>query len=234
MAVACAGAGVPEQSTVLPGMGGADPRVRVDPAQPPWTAVARLQIPGVSRCTAVVVAPRLAVTAAHCLYSRRAGHWMPAGSVHVLIGYAAGGFKAHLLAQRYRIAPGYQLSDPDGTRGADVALVSLAEPAADVMALAISSPPAGTAAGLAGYNQDRAEVLEVDAHCAVAGVLRDRHGGELLAHDCAATRGTSGGPLLVRDADGREVLAGVQVGARDTGVGGVAVPVETVRELLGE
>ena len=36
-----AGAAVPEHSTVLPGMGAADPRARVDAGQPPWRSVAR-------------------------------------------------------------------------------------------------------------------------------------------------------------------------------------------------
>jgi len=227
-------AATPERSPVLPGMGGADPRQRVDAGQLPWRAVARLQVPGITRCTAVLLAPRLAVTAAHCLWSRRLGGWVPAGSVHLLIGYAAGGFSAHLLAQNYRIAPGYNPADVDASRGADLALVSLAGPAADVLALAEGTPRPGTAAVLGGYNQDRAEVIEADTNCAVTGMARDRRGGALLVHDCSATRGTSGGPLLIRDGAGRLVLAGVQVAARDARAGGVAVPVDTVRALLAD
>jgi protease YdgD len=218
----------------LPGMGRADPRVRVDAHQPPWRAVARLQVPGIARCTAVLVAPRLAVTAAHCLWSRRLGHWVPAGSVHVLTGYAAGSFATHLVAESYRIAPGYDAADADAGRGADLALVTLAGPVADVLALAGATPRPGTPAVLGGYNQDRAEVIEADTNCAVTGTARDRHGGALLLHDCSATRGTSGGPLLVRDETGDLVLAGVQVAARTAGSGGAAVPVDVVRRLLAQ
>ena len=219
---------------MLPGMGGPDPRLRVEASQPPWRAVARLQVPGIARCTAVMVAPRVAVTAAHCLWSRRLGGWVPPGSVHLLTGYAAGAFSAHLLAADYRIAPGYDPAKPDTTRGADLALVFLTEPAADVLALAPESPRPGTAAVLGGYNQDRAEVIEADTHCAVTALARDGGGRPLLLHDCSATRGTSGGPLLIHDKEGRLALAGVQVAARTTRAGGVAVPVEVVRRLLGK
>ena len=225
-------AATPERSPVLPGMGGADPRLRVDASQPPWRAVARLQVPGIARCTAVMVAPRAAVTAAHCLWSRRLGGWVPAGSVHVLTGYAAGAFSAHLLVDGYRIAPGFDPTDANGTRGADLALLSLAGPAPDVLALAAETPRTHTAAVLGGYNQDRAEVIEADTHCAVTGPAQDRGGRALLLHDCHATRGTSGGPLLVRDEAGRLVLAGVQVAAQTAGAGGAAVPVDLVRRLL--
>lgn len=219
---------------VLPGMGGADPRLRVDASQPPWRAVARLQVPGIARCTAVMVAPRVAVTAAHCLWSRRLGGWVPPGAVHLLTGYAAGAFSAHLLAEGYRIAPGYDPAKPDATRGADLALLSLTAPAADVLALAPESPRPGTAAVLGGYNQDRAEVIEADTHCTVTATARDGGGRALLLHDCTATRGTSGGPLLVRDPEGRLALAGVQMAGRTAGAGGAAVPVELVRRLLGK
>jgi protease YdgD len=216
----------------LPGKGEADPRLRVEASQPPWRAVARLQVPGIARCTAVMVSPRVAVTAAHCLWSRRLGGWVPAGAVHLLTGYAAGAFSAHLLAEGYRIAPGYDPAKPDATRGADLALVSLATPAADVLALAPESPRPGTAAVLGGYNQDHAEVIEADTHCAVTALARDGDGRTLLLHDCSATRGTSGGPLLIRDQDGHLVLAGVQVAGRATRAGGAAVPVDLVRRLL--
>ena len=111
------GAATPEHSTVLPGMGKADPRVRVDANALPWRAVARLQVPGIVRCTAVMVAPRLAATAAHCLWSRRLGRWVPAGSVHLLAGYSAGGFAAQCMATDYRVAPGYDPAERTGRGG---------------------------------------------------------------------------------------------------------------------
>ena len=61
---------------------------------------------------------------------------------------------------------------------------------------------------LGGYNQDRAEVIEADTACHVVTA-----GPALLVHDCAGTRGTSGGPVLMRGPDGVWRVAGMQVGA---------------------
>jgi protease YdgD len=60
---------------------------------------------------------------------------------------------------------------------------------------------------LAGYNQDRAQLLMGDTACHVR-----QAGGAFVAHDCAGTRGTSGGPLLARQADGWAVV-GINIAA---------------------
>lgn len=212
----------------LPGVGPDDARARVDGATPPWSSVARLQIAGVSRCTAVLVAPRVALTAAHCLWERRLGHFAPPGLVHVLWRYADGAFAAHTLAVRYRIAPGYDPSNAGGNRAADVAAVVLAEPLGrEPLPLAAAAPVAGTPAMLGGYNQDRAEILAADTACRIVGRSPD-----LLAHDCNGTRGTSGGPLLVRGRDGTWALAGLQVAALSGRAGGVAVAASVLQDVL--
>lgn len=229
MAFLLGGAGLP----ALPGLGGHDPRVRQDPAAWPWRAVARLQIPGAARCTAFLVAPRVVLTAAHCLYVRRAGHFAPAESVHVLTGYSAGRFARHAVATRYRLAPGYDPRHLPPDFGADVAVVTLDRDMAapgEVLRLAESGAPA--AAMLGGYNQDRAEVIEADPACRVVGRAVDAAGRALLRHDCAATHGTSGAPLLVRDRTGAWTVAGLQVASTKGRASGLAVPAATLREVL--
>ncbi|HEV2337047.1 MAG TPA: hypothetical protein VGS13_16190, partial [Stellaceae bacterium] len=66
---------------------------------------------------------------------------------------------------------------------------------------------AGLAVALAGYNQDRAQLLMADLGCHVQEVARMPGGVSLLAHDCAGTRGTSGGPLLTRQGADWVVIA---------------------------
>jgi protease YdgD len=233
MALLAGGAGLPVlPGPVLPGLGGHDPRARQDPTAWPWRAVARLQIPGAARCTAFLVAPRVVLTAAHCLYVRRTGHFAPAESVHVLTGYSAGRFARHAVATGYRLAPGYDPRDVPPDFGADVAVVTLDRAMAapgEVLGLADSDAP--SAAMLGGYNQDRAEVIEADPGCAVLGGAADAAGRPLLRHDCAATRGTSGAPLLVR-APGGWMVAGLQVAAASGRASGIAIPAATLRQVL--
>jgi protease YdgD len=202
----------------LPGLGGGDGRVVVDAAAMPWRALARLQIPGEGRCTAVLVAPRTALTAAHCLRGRRLGHDVPPGAVHLLTGYAAGRFARHSLATGWQRAPD----------GSDVAVVTLADPIGiDVLPLAAADPRAGATVALGGYNQDRAEVIDADLSCRVLAALPGR-----LVHSCAGTFGTSGAPLLARGDDGTWTIVGLQVAAFTDRIGGIAVPASVLRQAL--
>ncbi len=225
LATLLAGA-APLSPGLLPGVGPDDARRVVAADAAPWTALARLQVAGVVRCTAVVVAPDRVLTAAHCLYDHRMRRFVAADRVHVLARYAGGRYAAHVLGASWRILPGYDPARPDATRAADAALVILAAPlGAPALALA-ATPAAGAATMLGGYNQDRVEVIEADTGCRITAV------GALLAHDCAATRGTSGAPLLVRDAAGGWRIAGIQTGAYAGRNGGVAVPAAALQALL--
>ncbi len=237
----------------LPAPGGHDPRRRIDIAAAPWRAVALLQVPGLGRCTAFMAAPLIAVTAAHCLWGARLARWAPPQAIHVLTGYASGRFAHHSLARAFRIAPGYDPAHVAQTRGADVAVVLLEDAvlAADAaLPLAGAAPagfaaapdappasppgaaPAGAAVALGGYDQDAAEVIEADTACHLRAASRDLEGRVLLAHDCAATHGSSGAPLLARGADGVWRVLGVQVAGSPGVVGGLAVPAAVVRVLL--
>jgi protease YdgD len=203
-------------ATPLPGVGAADGRRPVDPAAAPWNALARLQVPGVARCTAVLIGPRTALTAAHCLFSPHLGRFVPPDMVHVLTRYAREDFAAHSRAAAYRIAPGQ-----------DVAAVTLATPIGAATLGFAALPPRGAPAMLGGYNQDRMEVPEADLACHVLDV-----GAGLIRHDCAGTHGTSGAPLLVRNDEGGWAVAGIETRALVGGRGGIAVAAAALQAWL--
>ena len=227
-------AATPPQSTVLPGVGTRDPRVGVDLHQPPWTAVVRVQIPGVSRCTGVLIAPTQVLTAGHCVWGQRLGHFAPAGSIHVLAGYGEGSAQRHAVALSVRIADGFDPRNSGATRGVDAALLTLTAPIAEASSALPLAPPEWSPSGtimIGGYNQDRIEVIEVDPACHALGLARDAGGRAMLVHDCTATRGVSGAPVLAQGADRRWMIAGLAVGAFEGRAGGVAVPAATLRSL---
>lgn len=210
---------------VLPGVGGSRDRVLVDASTAPWRSLARFQIPGNSRCTAVLIGPRTVLTAAHCLWNPRRHFYMPPGTMHALAGYAFGEFAHHALAESYRLgAP-----QPTGPES-DFAIVTLAAPIGDApLPLAETDPPVGTPVALGGYNRDRNEVIEADLHCMIVAVFPGR-----LVHNCAGTYGTSGAPLLARGADGAWRIVGLQVAAFAEHAGGIAVPASRLRQALSQ
>lgn len=199
----------------------------------PWAAVVRVQVPGISRCTGFLIGAQAAVTSAHCLYGRRLGHFVPPSAVHVLLGYSSGGYTRHTVAASFQIGEGYDPALPAG-QGSDVAVIALSEAVGgpgEILPLAESRVPRGARLMLGGFSQDRAERILADVSCMALG-YRDGPAGPLLVHDCAGTRGTSGGPVLAQGLDGTWRAVGVQAAGNVGDAGGSAVPASAIRRLL--
>jgi protease YdgD len=138
---------------------------------------------------------------------------LQAGSLHVLLGYSRGDYRWHRRVTHYTVGQGFDGSK-GGLQGSDWAWLELDGAIPDLVAplpVATELPPSGVAIALAGYNQDRAQILMADLACHITGTAM-AGGQPFIAHDCDATRGTSGGPLLVRQGGGWAVI-GINIGA---------------------
>ncbi len=214
---------------LLPGVGAPDRRLALDVRLAPWNAIAKVQTNIAARCTGALVGPDTVMTAAHCLYNRRTHALLQPGSLHVLFGYEQGGYFWHAQVVGYVVGDAFDGARPARHPASDWARLKLAEAvptAIEPLRLSKEFPVSGTAVALPGYNQDRIHRLMADSSCRITGTAMIR-GDRLLTHDCSATLGTSGGPLLARRGDHWEVL-GINIGV--TASANVALPVSALPE----
>lgn len=203
---------------LLPGLNGHDHRVVVDPTRPPWNVIVKVQTNIGVKCTGFVIDRRSVLTAAHCLWNPRTRTMLRPISLHVLFGYRRDRYTKHVLVRGYRLAPGSDGGPPQRRPGADWVRLDLVGPSpagVEPLPLDVDFPRPGTPVALAGYNQDRSQLLLADFTCRIIGRATGR-GARFLVDNCSATRGTSGAPLLLRRNNGYAVL-GMNIAASPRG-----------------
>jgi V8-like Glu-specific endopeptidase len=190
-----------------------DRRRIVDARFDPYTAVGKFA--GTVGCTAaIVLEPRIIITAGHCLTERDGS--IRRSNLSFRVGYQAGGDLGRFDANVWAVGS-KQSSTRQSVHAAsqDWAILIL-----DRAPLGVQPFPVSRKSFLAlrsrehrllmpAYSDDigSANVLSVDPACSV----RDLVWGALI-HDCTARYGSSGAPLLIRDGP-RYAVAGIHTGS---------------------
>lgn len=227
-----------EAKSGLVGIEGADNRTPIETEVWPWTALGRINREIGGHCTGALIASDLVLTAAHCLYSFKDQRWTIPMEVHFVAGYHRGDYREHARAARFTISPDWVpgLAKDESNIGNDWAVVelerALATPPLPLSSRSFQQMKKAAADGgltIAGYNGDFAEILTQDRGCQLAAQAEK---GRLLLHDCDATFGSSGAPLLLVTPAGAEII-GLQsaiVELEDGRSFGAAVPIDAFRK----
>ncbi len=186
-----------------------------------WFAVGRIERRDGNFCTGVLIASARVLTAAHCVWDAAAGRFVFPFDLHFLAGYRRGRHMGRAVAAEVVTSPELRF-DARGrpTRVEDDwAVLRLARPIVEITPLPVFDE------GLEalrlrdlvltriGYSRDRPHLPMRVRRCHL---LARAFGGVLLVHDCDATYGDSGSPLLVRTPSGYRVL-GVQSALMELG-----------------
>ena len=193
-----------------------------------WEAVGRLDIGGTGFCTGALIAPRLVLTAAHCLYDRDTKQRIDHSGVQFLAGWRNGRAGAYRDVRRAVVHPDFIYDgdvSSDRVRN-DLALLELQRPIRNTTIQPFSTaarPRPGDSVGVVSYAKDRSEAPSLQEVCKV---LAQQEG--VLVTSCSVDFGSSGAPIFTfhegeahivsvvsakAEVDGQRVSLGTSLGA---------------------
>ena len=192
-----------------------------------WEAVGRLDMAGKGFCTGTLITPDLVLSAAHCVFDRRSGKLLAAGSITFRAGLRDGVAVAERRVLQIEVPAGYRLQEKptnDNIRN-DVALLRLTAPIvssdADPFVLYSGAAPVRDVS-VASYGVDRSEAISRQRRCRILASMDD-----LMAFDCNVTFGSSGAPVFTRTGGRGRILSVIsgmsQMNGRKVAIG-MALP----------
>ena len=198
----------------LPGIKGADDRAPVETDGYPWRAIGRVNNQLGGFCTGTLVGPRQVLTAKHCLWNRRTRRWLPPSALHFIAGYRRGDAMAHARVARFASSGAYDPGTGRTEEAEDWAILILEADLGAALGFLPTRPldragltglaSEGGTVTAAGYAQDKAHILTRHQGCRLLGFTPKQ---DLLLHDCDATHGDSGAPLLFYQNDRHHLIA---------------------------
>jgi len=171
-----------------------------------WTGVGRLNIAGRRFCTASLIEPDLALTAAHCLFNPATRQPVPLSELRFVAGLRLGGHvgwrrvKAAAAPSAYR----FTVRPTVAAMANDVALLALESPLEARASTLATGGRAGSGHPLTvvSYARDRAHAPSIETGCAQTGRM-----GPVTAISCEIDRGASGAPVVVGSGAARRIVA---------------------------
>ena len=205
---------------------------RIEASAYPWSTIGKLNNGVGGSCTAFLISPRFALTAAHCLFFRNTRRYLPAQSIHLVLGYENQHYSRHYRISAYYIPETYHPLRPYETLANDWALLELSTrthhpPVAGQMLSKLFKIKSEAAVMTAGYSHHTPYAMTADRGCRMLGRSLN---GNLLFDTCKAPAGYSGAPIIVSTADKRFSVAGMHVANQlwRTHAIAIAIPIENI------